>query len=148
MYCTVDKLAYGGYSTVWLAHDAFSERYVAVKVGIAGAFSNETKVLQALAQQHASSCEHPGRDAISLPLDEFEISGTNGAHQCYTMPPAQCSLRDVSFCHLFSHEVTRALAYHLTLAIAYTHSQGYVHGGLSPHVESASQLSIANLDLA
>ncbi|EAU37476.1 predicted protein [Aspergillus terreus NIH2624] len=44
------------------------------------------------------------------------------------MPPAQCSLRDVSFCHLFPHEVTRALAYHLTLAIAYTHSQGYVHG--------------------
>jgi serine/threonine protein kinase len=129
----VDKLGYGGYSTVWLAHDTCSKRYVAVKVGIADAPSHEIKILQALAQHHASSCEHPGRDAIPLPLDEFEISGPNGTHQCYTMPPAQCNLRDVSFCHLFPLEVTRALSYHLTLAIAYTHLQGYVHGGLSLH---------------
>ncbi|KAG2416905.1 hypothetical protein HFD88_008122 [Aspergillus terreus] len=127
-YHIVDKLGYGGYSTVWLAHDAYSKRYVAVKVGIAHAPSRETKVLQALAQHHASSGEHPGRDAIPLPLDEFEITGPNGTHQCYNMPPAQCSLRDVSVCRLFPLGVTRALAYHLTLAIAYTHSQGYVHG--------------------
>ncbi|KAJ5577308.1 hypothetical protein N7535_004234 [Penicillium sp. DV-2018c] len=127
-YYIVDKLGYGGYSTVWLARDTCSKRYVAVKVGIADAPSRETKTLQALARHHASSYEHPGHDAIPLPLDEFEISGPNGTHQCYTMPPARCNLRDVSFCHLFPLEVTRALSYHLTLALAYTHSQSYVHG--------------------
>jgi serine/threonine-protein kinase SRPK3 len=132
-YHIVDKLGHGGYSTVWLARDTCSKRYVAVKVGIADAPSDETKILQALGQHHASSCEHPGRDAIPLPFDEFELSGPNGTHQCYTMPPARCNLRDVSFCHLFPLQVTRALSYHLTLALAYTHLQGYVHGGLTPY---------------
>jgi len=35
-YRIVDKLGYGGYSTIWLARDACSNRYFAVKVGIAG----------------------------------------------------------------------------------------------------------------
>lgn len=133
-YRIVDKLGYGGYSTVWLAHDTSSKRYVAVKVGIADSPPHETKILRALAQNH-SSYKHPGRDAMPLPLDEFEISGPNGTHQCYTMPPAQCNLKDASFCHLFPLEVTRALSYHLTLAIAYTHSQGYAHGGLLPQCQ-------------
>ncbi|KAJ5345395.1 hypothetical protein N7452_003399 [Penicillium brevicompactum] len=46
------------------------------------------------------------------------------------MTPAQSNLKDVSFSHLFPLEVTRALSYHLTLAVAYTHKQGYVHGDL------------------
>lgn len=129
-YQIVDKLGYGGYSTVWLARDTSAKRYVAVKVGIADSPPHETKALRALAQHHSSSCERPGRDAVPLPLDEFEISGPNGKHQCYTMPPAQCNLKEASFCHLFPLEVTRALSYHLTLAIAYTHSRGYVHGGM------------------
>ncbi|KAJ5697593.1 hypothetical protein N7488_011277 [Penicillium malachiteum] len=127
-YHIVDKLGYGGYSTVWLSRDTSSKRYVAVKVGIADTPSHERKILRALAEHRGPSCEHPGRNAIPLPLDEFEISGPNGTHQCYAMPPAQSNLKDVSFCHLFPLEVTRALSYHLTLAIAYTHLQGYVHG--------------------
>ncbi|CAG8114264.1 unnamed protein product [Penicillium salamii] len=127
-YQIVDKLGYRGYSTVWLAHDTNSKRYVAVKVGIADTPSQETTNLRAIAQRHGSFDEHPGRDAIPLPLDEFEISGPNGTHQCYTMSPAQCNLREVSFSRLFPLEVTRALCYCLTLAIAYTHLQGYAHG--------------------
>lgn len=34
-YQIVDKLGYGGYSTVWLAHDTNFKQYVALKVGIA-----------------------------------------------------------------------------------------------------------------
>lgn len=103
-----------------------------MKVGIANGPSDEIKVLQALSQRHASSCEHPCHAAISRPLNGFEIRGSNGTYQCYPMPPARCNLRDVSFCHLFPAEVTRALYYHLPLALEYTHSQDYVHEGLSP----------------
>lgn len=36
-YQLVDKLGYGGYSTIWLARDLQSARYVALKVIIADA---------------------------------------------------------------------------------------------------------------
>ncbi|EAW17522.1 putative protein kinase [Aspergillus fischeri NRRL 181] len=123
-YRIVDKLGFGGYSTIWLARDTRQEQYVAVKVGIADALPRETKILRAL----SSSSVHPGRKSIPFPLDEFEVHGPNGTHPCYTMAPARCNLREVSFSRLFPIEVARALSGGLILAIAYTHSQGYVHG--------------------
>ncbi|KAF4182996.1 hypothetical protein CNMCM7927_009373 [Aspergillus lentulus] len=123
-YHIVDKLGFGGYSTIWLARDTRQEQYVAVKVGIADALPRETKILRAL----SSSSAHPGRKSIPVPLDEFEVHGPSGTHPCYTMAPARCNLREVSFSRLFPIEVARALSGGLILAIAYTHSQGYVHG--------------------
>lgn len=96
-YHIVDKFGYGGYSTVWLARDTCSESYIAAKVGIADAASDETTILQALAQNNGSTYKHPGHDVIPFPTDEFDISGPNGTHQCYTKPPAKCDLRNVSF---------------------------------------------------
>lgn len=120
-YRIVDKLGFGGYSTVWLALDTCLHRYVAVKVGTACSSMQESKILRALAS--------PGHDSIPIPLDEFELNGPNGTHLCYTMIPAQCNLREASFSRLFPLEVTRALSGRLTLVIAYMHSRGYVHGG-------------------
>ncbi|KMU92026.1 hypothetical protein CIHG_09834 [Coccidioides immitis H538.4] len=130
-YRIVDKLGFGGYSTVWLAKDTRLNHYVAVKVGIANSLPHESKILRALlVPQPSSLSTHPGRKSIPLPLDEFELRGPNGTHPCYTMTPARCNLREVSFSRLFPLEVTRALSAGLTLAIAYMHSQGYVHGDI------------------
>lgn len=41
-YRVVDKLGFGGYSTIWLAQDTYLMRYVAVKVGISDALLHET----------------------------------------------------------------------------------------------------------
>lgn len=120
-YRIVDKLGFGGYSTVWLALDTCLHRYIAVKVGTANSSMQETNILRALAS--------PGHDSIPIPLNEFELNGPNGTHLCYTMVPAQCNLREASFSRLFPLEVTRALSGSLILAIAYIHSRGYVHGG-------------------
>ncbi|KAF4230414.1 hypothetical protein CNMCM6457_005990 [Aspergillus fumigatiaffinis] len=93
-YHIVDKLGFGGYSTIWLARDTRQEQYVAVKVGIADAtLPRETKILRAL----SSSSVHPGRKAIPVPLDEFEVNGPNGTHTCYTMAPARCNLREEEY---------------------------------------------------
>lgn len=126
-YRIVDKLGFGGYSTIWLAQDSRLEQYVAIKVGIADALPHETKILRAL----SFSSVHPGRTSIPFPIDEFKLHGPNGTHPCYSMAPARCNLREVSFSRLFPLEVARALSGSLILAIAYTHSQGYIHGGLS-----------------
>ncbi|KFZ17734.1 hypothetical protein V502_04425 [Pseudogymnoascus sp. VKM F-4520 (FW-2644)] len=123
-YRIVDKLGYGGYSTIWFARDTYLGQYVAVKIGTADLPSRETQILRAL----SSPSEHLGRQSIPLILDEFELHGANGIHQCYTMAPARCNLQEVSFSRLFPLEVARALAGSLTEAIAYTHSQGYAHG--------------------
>ena len=127
-YRIVDKLGFGGYSTVWLAQDTHQKEYVAVKVGIASSLSQEMKCLRALSAPSAHP--HPGHDAIPSPLDEFEVRGPNGVHPCYTMIPARCNLREASFSFLFPLGVARALIGGLTMAIAHMHSCGYVHGGL------------------
>lgn len=122
-YQIVDKLGFGGYSTVWLAQDKHREEYVAVKVGIANSLSQEMKCLRAL----SASSTQPGQ--ILSPLDEFEVDGPNGTHPCYTMVPARCNLREASFNNLFPLDVARALVGGLIMAIAHMHSCGYIHGG-------------------
>ncbi|KAJ5958578.1 uncharacterized protein N7479_005728 [Penicillium vulpinum] len=130
-YHIADKLGFGAYSTVWLARDAHMNRYVTLKVSIADSIQHETKVLQALSAPHPSSLPiHSGRGLVPVFLDEFEVQGPNGKHTCYTVPPAQCSLREVSLSRLFPLEVARALSYRLAQAVAYIHSQGYVHGDI------------------
>lgn len=121
-YRILDKLGFGGYSTVWLARDILLEHYVAVKVGIANSLPNETKIVRALsAPLSSSSSAHPGRSSIPVPLDEFELHFPNGTHPCYTMTPAQCNLREASFSRLFPIEIARALLGGLALAVAYMH---------------------------
>lgn len=127
-YQIVDKLGFGGYSTVWLAQDTHLKRYVALKVNTSGHLPRETEVLKSLTA--TTSTPHCGRGLLPTVLDEFEVQGPNGRHSCYTVLPAQCNLREISFSRLFSLEVARALSYELVQATAYTHSQGYVHGGL------------------
>ncbi|KAK2799684.1 hypothetical protein FQN51_006818 [Onygenales sp. PD_10] len=130
-YRIVDKLGFGGYSTVWLAQDTHLKHYVAVKVGIANSLPHETKILRALSTPPPpalSSSLQPGANSIPFILDEFELHGPNGTHPCYTMTLAQCNLREASFCRLFPLEVARALSGGLTLAVAYIHSRGYAHG--------------------
>ncbi|RAK87346.1 kinase-like protein [Aspergillus costaricaensis CBS 115574] len=130
-YRIVDKLGYGGYSTVWLARDTHLERYVAVKAGIADSLPHETKILRALsAPASVPLSVRAGLDSIPVPLDEFEVTGPNGTHPCYTTTPARCNLREVSFSRLFPLDVARALSGGLMLAVAYMHSQGYVHGDI------------------
>lgn len=130
-YEVVDKLGYGGWSTVWLAHDGQAEQLVALKVGRADSLPHETEVLRALNVGHQSSPLTNGARAISRLLDEFSLRGPNGTHRCYTAEPALCSLRACSFSRLFPLSVARALAYELTVAVAYLHSRGYAHGGMS-----------------
>lgn len=125
-YHIVDKLGFGGYSTVWLARDTYLKRYIAVKIKMADSPSRETKVLEALSAPPI----HPGRDLVPVLLDEFEVQGPNGKHACYTVTPAQCNLREISFSRLFPIEIARALSYGLVEAVAYTRSQGFIHGGL------------------
>jgi serine/threonine-protein kinase SRPK3 len=136
-YRIVDKLGYGGYSTIWLARDETAKRYVAVKIGISSPSlpRREIEVLRALHSSRSSSHAPAGSDmnaCTALPsiLDAFDIHGPNGTHTCYMLTPAQGSLKEASFSRLFPIQVARALAAKLATAVAFVYSRGVVHGGL------------------
>ncbi|KAG6008644.1 hypothetical protein E4U43_000115 [Claviceps pusilla] len=137
-YQIVSKLGYGGYSTIWLAHDQSKNRFVAVKVGVSGSdrLGRESRILQELSsllsRQHESqslTITANESDVIPKVQDEFEIKGPNGIHPCFTMEPTQRSLRLAAFSRLFRIQVARALCAKLALAVSSVHSRGYVHGG-------------------
>ncbi|CAK7242259.1 MAG: hypothetical protein STHCBS139747_003741 [Sporothrix thermara] len=152
-YRIVDKLGYGGYSTVWLAYDGAAGEYVALKIGIAAprkrgmdVVASEVQAIKELqgggadagigaagdAQKGRSSnsLQHPGRRLLPTVLDTFQLVGPNGTHTCYTTAPARDNLRSAVENRLFPLPVARALAGGLAQAVAYLHSRGYVHGDL------------------
>ena len=128
-YFIIDKLGFGGYSTVWLARDLIANRYVALKVGIANSDApvRETKIIEALSRPSSSfpAEQHP----VPFILDKFKIDGPNGTHPCCAMTPARGDLRQAREIDIFPLDVARTLCGRLTLAVAYMHSRGYVHGG-------------------
>jgi serine/threonine-protein kinase SRPK3 len=142
-YRIVDKFGYGGYSTIWLARDETVKRYVAVKIGISSPSPprREIEVLRTLNSSRSNSHAPADSDmnaCTALPsiLDAFDIHGPNGTHTCYTLTPAQGSLKEASFSRLFPIQVARALAANLATAVAFVHSRGFVHGGLSCYIPS------------
>lgn len=138
-YQIVDKLGFGGYSTIWLARDEVEKRYVAVKIGISSPSlpRREPEILRALhhstsnSQNPAESSNTASSATLPTTLDAFDIHGPNGTQPCYTLTPAQGNLKEASFSRLFPIQVARALSANLAIAVAAVHSRGFVHGGPS-----------------
>ncbi|KAF1846305.1 kinase-like protein [Cucurbitaria berberidis CBS 394.84] len=135
-YRIVDKLGFGGYSTIWLARDETVKRYVAVKIGISGLSlpRREPDILRTLSGS-GPQAPRAASDANRCPVvprifDVFDVHGPNGTHTCYTFTPAQGSLKEASFSRLFPIQVARALAAKLATAVSFVHSRGFVHGDL------------------
>lgn len=142
----VDKLGYGGFSTVWLARDGLLQSYVAVKVNVSGRGGlipherrppghTEAATLRAMAASLINQQLDPslllGSKAVPKLLGEFKIHGPNGTHPCQVITPARQDLWIASLCNksLFRIKVARVLAARLIGAVAFVHSRGYVHGG-------------------
>ena len=126
-YRVVHKLGHGTFSTIWLSRDEQKAAYVAVKVSTGDSSAHEAKTLRMLMNRWPAHTN--GRPLIPVILDEFEIEGPNGHHECIVTAPAQSSVSAASFCCYFQLETARILAAELALAVAFVHIQGYVHGG-------------------
>ncbi|KAK2048683.1 kinase-like protein [Colletotrichum somersetense] len=132
----VDKLGFGGYSTIWLAQDQRLKRYVAIKVRVSSPSLSrrEPSILRNLscprATSYAAHVAIDASDAIPSILGEFDIQGPNGTHTYYIVAPAQGNLKEASFSRLFHIRVAWALAAKLTIAVAFIQSRGFVHGDM------------------
>ncbi|RMZ79733.1 hypothetical protein DV738_g3261, partial [Chaetothyriales sp. CBS 135597] len=102
-YRVVHKLGYGTFSTAWLALDEQTSKYVAIKVGTAGADRSEVDVLSQLTARVAA-----GSGAADQTLKDAKMVASNR--------------------RLLQLDVARSLAAQLVMAISFVHSQGYAHG--------------------
>ena len=130
-YRIVHKLGFGSYSTVWLARDLHTDRYVALKIIVAEASegSSEGRILQHLQQ---SVGNRAGKHFFASLLDGFHINGPNGQHLCLASEPARCSVatsKEASINWMFPLAVARAIVAQSVIGLQAIHSCGVVHGG-------------------
>lgn len=90
-YTVVHKLAFGGYSTIWLARDQQRRGYVSLKILTARASSDshEGEVLHRLMK---GSHAHSGKRFIPPLLGQFSFHGLNGYHQRLVEEPSGGSI--------------------------------------------------------
>jgi len=130
-YRVIHKLGWGTFSTIWLAKDQVSNRYVALKVITADASerNSEAKIMRHL---HQGNVDHPGRNFILSLLDEFSITGPNGRHQCIVTEVVGRSLaraKESTKNETLPLKIARDITSQLALGLAYIHSRGILHGG-------------------
>ncbi|OQE11651.1 hypothetical protein PENVUL_c002G01696 [Penicillium vulpinum] len=129
-YRVIDKLGYGGYSTIWLARDLQMARYVALKVITADAscFTQEASVMPSVGNVPSGL----GRGVIPPLIDKFWVTGPNDKHTCIFTPPARMSLfdaKEASTLGLFQPKVAQSIIAQLIHGVAFLHSEQIVHGG-------------------
>ena len=126
----VHKLGHGGSSTVWLARDNARQRYVSLKILCAEELNiTEIEVLEYLKEKNVS---HPGHQFISFLYDSFTIDGPNGSHVCLVSEVLGPSLADlVSLGKQLRASASRRISRQFVQAVAYLHSEGVCHGGMS-----------------
>ncbi|EFY84853.1 kinase domain-containing protein [Metarhizium acridum CQMa 102] len=135
-YRVIHKLGWGGFSTVWMAHDLKRQKLVALKIGIPGDTGERELNMQ-------REILHRVKDTSRYLtfLDTFSVPGMNGTHLVMVFPVRGPSLHN----YMRDLEVkTRMIAAkQLLLALESLHDAGIVHCDLN----SGSMLwDIGNID--
>ncbi|KHN95189.1 Protein kinase-like domain protein [Metarhizium album ARSEF 1941] len=127
-YRVVHKLGHGAFGTVWLCRDHELHRYVAVKVMTADVSLESVTEISLL--KHLDQT-NPGARHIALPLDNFQVRGPNGTHQCIVFPLLGQSVSPVLWQRL-EHPglVLRNLCRQAVLALNCLHESSVGHGGI------------------
>ena len=125
-YKVVHKLGFGGFSTVWLARDNVTNRWVALKV--IAARDSPTYEARSTIASHPSIV---GSRLFAVADRRFWIDGPNGRHLCLVFPVLGPNLAKLSkgiYSRMkpgFAKEVSLQAAQ----ALAHLHSNGLCHGG-------------------
>ncbi|KAK5936610.1 hypothetical protein PMZ80_011138 [Knufia obscura] len=132
-YRVLQKLGWGGYSTVWLTYDSIQSRLAALKVVVAeiSERSNEARILQHLA---SISAQHAGQCHLRKLTDYFFHDGPNGRHQCLVFSVDGVSAPALATRYGRDARLPGRLAWELskqvTLALDCLHSNSIAHGDL------------------
>ncbi|CAR28663.1 hypothetical protein ZYGR_0U00210 [Zygosaccharomyces rouxii] len=154
-YVLLRKLGWGGYCTVWLAHDKRHNRHVAIKIHKSSseysyAARKELQILRKI-QSVARSSSHPGSPHIVELLDAFAHLGPHGLHVCLVFEPlnesllsllgqchqgATCNLKEVGTSCVkdgLPLELVKEVTRQVLLALDFLHKEcGIVHSDIKP----------------
>lgn len=131
-YRVLQKLGWGGFSTVWLVHDSLVSRLAALKVVVSkiGETSNEVRILQRIASIPA---EHEGYHHLRQLTNYFLHDGPNGRHQCLVFEVGGVSVPNLVVDCPSDRTTPGRLAWQIskqiTVALDCLHSNGIAHGG-------------------
>ncbi|KAL3477219.1 kinase-like domain-containing protein [Aspergillus californicus] len=141
-YRVIRKLGYGSYSTVWLAKDQATNKYVALKISIANQdrTHHELDISRTLSQVPPG---HPGKQFIPSLLDVFTHDGPNGSHLCLVHEVLGPGAADIpeSISSLipgsrrgrrYSLSAAKAILYQTLLYVDFLQQNYIVHADLHP----------------
>ncbi|GKZ25988.1 hypothetical protein AbraIFM66951_001979 [Aspergillus brasiliensis] len=129
------KLGWGGFSTVWLAHDREREQWVSLKIVTADATTSQrSRELQSLQFLQEYGEGRPASKYIVSLLDDFIHQGPNGTHQCLVFELLGPSVGKViddyrSFGDTLEMDIILRMSEQLLEAISFIHKAGMGHGG-------------------
>ncbi|XP_051127369.1 uncharacterized protein LOC127248865 [Andrographis paniculata] len=135
-YIAQHKLGWGQFSTVWLAYDTQTSKYVALKIQksapqFAQAALHEIEILSAIASGDPSNTK-----SIVRLVDHFKHGGPNGQHLCMVLEFLGDSLlRLIKFNRYKGLELDRVreICRYILTALDYLHCKlGLIHTDLKP----------------
>ncbi|KAI4749956.1 protein kinase [Aureobasidium sp. EXF-12344] len=138
-YQVLAKLGFGTASTVWLCRDLATTKFVTLKICITGqAATSEVAI-----SHHIRSIEadHPGLERIRVALDDFEVEGPSGSHQCLIYTPLGMNyteFRNRISGQAFSAELLQQSLLMVLLGLDLLHQAGVVHTGQSTRFSSSA----------
>ncbi|CAI6342237.1 unnamed protein product [Periconia digitata] len=133
-YRILHKLGWGGYSTVWAARDLREHKYVALKISAAEKRqqSQEVDVMRTLAA--ATRTDQPGSHHLMSMLDNFQLEGPNGSHDCFVLEMLGPSVSDLVETRMSDErlpgKLAKTIAKQALLGLDYLHQQKIGHGDL------------------
>ena len=136
-YVVVNKLGYGGASTVWLARDTHRHQAVALSIIMSeGPTGTVERQLDTLHHLSIGPDYYPGHDNVLPLLDEFKIMGPNGTHTCFTTTVMGQSISVATkraqgvATKVLRLKVAKEAVINLANAISYLTMMDVVHGGI------------------
>lgn len=137
-YLIVQKLGWGHFSTVWLAHDQQLDRHVALKVVKSAKHYTETaedeiKLLECV---FTTNPAHAGYGHVVSLLDHFRHRGPNGIHVCMVFEVLGENLLGLIKRYEYRgipEQIVRKIARQILLGLDYLHREcGIIHTDLKP----------------
>lgn len=126
-YQVLSKLGFGANSTVWFCRDLHQHRYIALKIYIRS--SEVNREVQVLKHLSSVKTNHPGSSLVRKMIEEFEITGPSGSHQCIVYEPLLTSLLHFQATlkpQSLPEDLLKGALQQLLLALDYLHSEAHV----------------------
>ncbi|KFG79145.1 protein kinase-like protein [Metarhizium anisopliae] len=138
-YQITGKLGFGGGSTVWACRDLKQDTALTVKICATGETGEKDARQEVAISDHIKSIDaphHPGKELLRIALENFEIEGPNGNHECLLFALLGRPLTE--FRKLFpgnalDSNVLRQTLLCIIMGLDFLHQVGVVHTDLSPN---------------